>query len=317
MQKGFAALWIFFSIIAFIAIVVFLFQFRSPAVHSGEHVLERFSVTQDMAAGDVARKLHDEGYVRSESMFRFIIFMRGAGSIDPGAYKIAKTMSAWTIARILGGEPYMRWVTIPEGVRKEEVVEILKANGFLEGQPPAKFDDTEGTYFPTRYLLPIDETWEQISARMRNTFNEKFAPYQKAFTEENIKWYTALKIASLVQREAAGADDMPLIAGILWNRLERDMRLQLDASIQYIRGDAGSGWWAPIDPDEKSIDSPYNTYKYSGLPPHPIANPGLDAIDAVLNPEATNCLYYIHDAARNTYCAPTFEEHRRNIEKYL
>ncbi|MFH1565593.1 MAG: endolytic transglycosylase MltG [bacterium] len=111
---------------------------------------------------------------------------------------------------------------------------------------------------------------------------------------------------------------MPLIAGILWNRLLKEMKLEIDATVQYARGKTEKGWWTPIKAsDITEIDSPYNTYKYKGLPPHPISNPGINAIEAVLNPIETDCLYYLHDDNREIHCAKTFEEHKANIEKYL
>jgi len=144
-----------------------------------------------------------------------------------------------------------------------------------------------------------------------------------------------LTLASVIQREAAGTHDMKLIAGILWNRLLDGMRLQVDATVQYVRDDIShygvardhyqplesytsqGGWWAPIKPEDKNIASPYNTYRNDGLPPHPICNPGLAAIEAVLNPEETNCFYYLHAPDRKIYCAVTYQEHLKNIETYL
>ena len=111
---------------------------------------------------------------------------------------------------------------------------------------------------------------------------------------------------------------MALISGVIWNRLLNDQPLEIDATVQYARGNAGSGWWAPIKAsDIDNIDSAYNTYKNTGLPPTPISNPGIDAIEAALNPESTECFYYLHDNDRQIHCAITLEEHEENIEKYL
>jgi UPF0755 protein len=95
------------------------------------------------------------------------------------------------------------------------------------------------------------------------------------------------------------------------------MTLGIDATLQYIRGDVGKGWWAPITVADKQIDSPFNTYKYKGLPPHPISNGGIPAIEAVLNPQTTDCLYYLHDKNHVTHCSVTYEEHLQNIQTYL
>lgn len=222
------------------------------------------------------------------------------------------------------GKPRFITVVIPPGLRKEEIGNILadklkwtdeQRQSFMNASTSTDF--AEGVYFPDTYLIPPDEAATTTAARLLGNFNVKFAPYQKAALEANIKWTTLLTMASLIQREAAGTSDMALISGILWNRIEEGMPLGVDSTIQYIRGDAGSGWWAPISVADKKIDSLYNTYMNKGLPPHPIDNPGLDAIKAALEPEKTDCLYYLHDNSRNIHCAKTYEEHQNNIEEWL
>ena len=180
-----------------------------------------------------------------------------------------------------------------------------------------EYDYIEGVYFPDTYLIPINEAPLDVAKRLRAHFEEKFTPYAKEAIKQNIKWTTTLTLASIVQREASGKDDMPLIAGILWNRLLKGQKLEVDATVQYARGDTGNGWWAPMSLADKQIDSPYNTYLNKGLPPHPISNPGTDAINAVLNPTETKCLFYLHDSAGTIRCAETYEEHLENIEQYL
>ncbi len=220
----------------------------------------------------------------------------------------------------------MKWVVIPEGLRKEQIADTITPilnwnnqtkNEFLNAYSSLGTDYKEGVYFPDTYLLPKDETGGQIAQRFIKRFQEKFAPYYPQFTKQNIRWVTAIKIASLAQREAAGESNMPLIAGIVWNRLLQNMKLDIDATIQYARGDKGNGYWAPLTSDDKKIDSPYNTYLYKGLPPTPIANPGLAAILAALNPAKTKCLYYLHDKDGLIHCAVAYAEHKMNIDKYL
>ncbi|MDP3998580.1 MAG: endolytic transglycosylase MltG, partial [bacterium] len=228
---------------------------------------------------------------------------------------------------ILTSEPQLKWITIPEGLRKEEIGERLAKEIHWNDEELEKwnttytamqFDYREGVYFPDTYLIPVGENGLDTAKRMINRFNERFAGYPEKFSEQDILWTTALKIASIVQREAAGKEDMSLIAGILWNRLLNDQPLEVDATVQYARGNIGSGWWAPIkSTDIQTIDSPYNTYKNKGLPPTPISNPGMDAIDAVLNPAETDCYYYLHDANRQIHCSKTLTEHEANIDKYL
>ncbi|MBU1256031.1 endolytic transglycosylase MltG [Patescibacteria group bacterium] len=309
--------------VAFFVIVVFIYlSFFSALQNKAE--LEQFTITVgNDDSREVAEQLKEQGFIKNETAFHIMLCDT---KIRSGAYKISKSMNVWQITNTFKKGPYMKWIIIPEGLRKEQIAEILaqtlnwneqEKSDWVTKQTTMKYDYLEGVYFPETYLIPIDETGLEIAQRFINKFNEKFASYADKFIQENIKWTTALKIASIVQREAAGKDDMPLIAGIIWNRLLNDMKLEVDATLQYARGDTGNGWWFPISVADKQIDSEYNTYLYKGLPPHPIANPGIDAIDAVLNPVETKCFYYLHDNDRNIHCAETYEEHLENIEKYL
>ncbi|MCR4328462.1 MAG: endolytic transglycosylase MltG [Patescibacteria group bacterium] len=300
-------------------------QFTIPTTTAADHDKKIIDDSRE-----IAELLKEKGFIKSTLGFSIAfsgrISSRCVDCIAPGAYKISKSMNVFEVARVLKSGPYMKWVVIPEGLRKEQIAELIGDTLGWTGQQKSSwvntytsmtFDEVEGVYFPDTYLIPVDEGLEAVANRLRAKFNEKFAPYLKEANKQNIKWTTLLKIASLVQREAAGKDDMPLIAGILWNRLLQNMKLDIDATIQYARGDVGEGWWAPITVEDKQIDSPYNTYLYKGLPPHPIANPGIAAIEAVLFPEETDCFYYLHDADGNIYCSADYEEHQENIERYL
>jgi len=289
---------------------------------------EVFVVSMKPAETEIIDKLKNQGFIRNSWAFNLALTIKGKhDKIESGGYFISKNMNVWKVADKLTSSPDMKWVVIPEGLRKEEIGEILAKtfnwssddlDKWNSTYTAMEFDYLEGVYFPDTYLIPVKENGLDIAKRMINRFNEKFAPYLDQFAEQNIIWTTGLRLASVVQREAAGKEDMPLIAGILWNRLLKEMKLEVDATVQYARGKTDSGWWTPIkSSDIKEIDSPYNTYKYEGLPPHPICNPGIDAIDAVLNSTETDCLYYLHDSNREIHCAETYEEHLSNIDKYL
>lgn len=270
--------------------------------------------------------LSEKEFVKSGFALGVANLLTGVVKVEPGAYKISKSMSAWQISRTFAKGPYMKWVVIPEGLRKEEIADLMQESlGWSEQQ---KYDfitkDTntdpnyvEGVYFPDTYLIPLDESTKDVAKRLRTKFEEKFAPFSKEAVAQNIRWPTLIKVASIVQREAKGKEDMPLIAGILWNRLEKNMRLEVDATLQYARGDKGAGYWAPIKVADKQIESPFNTYRNTGFPPRPISNPGVSAIEAALRPASTTCLYYLHGKDGKIHCANTYEEHKINIDKYL
>ena len=305
------------------AIFLYLNTFGAPAKTAE---IEAFVVALNTDQSTVVEKLKSEGFIKNARAFGFAFRWAGGDTIASGGYSLSKAMNVWQAADALTRGPSLKWVVIPEGLRKEETAGILaKELGWSDEEKEkwitvytdSETDYVEGVYFPDTYLIPTDEPPLEVAKRLRARFEEKFAPYAKGALEQNIRWPTLLKLASIVQREAAGREDMPQIAGILWNRLLAGMRLEVDATLQYARGDTGSGWWAPITPKDKQLDSPYNTYRHEGLPPHPIASPGIDAISAVLHPKETKCLYYLHDDSGMIHCAETYGEHLENIEQYL
>ncbi len=348
------------ALICVLAVLAFQYSFGAPQKDAEE---EAFIVPLNAnSKQEVVQKLYDKGFVKHKWAINYTLkFEGGSDSIQPGGYMIEKDWTAFAVAGALTDNPAMKWVTVPEGWRKEQIAELLAStfnwepkvkNTWVNNLTAMKYDYVEGVYFPDTYLIPADETPSQIADRMRRRFDEQFAPYAKEAINQNIKWTTALKLASIVQREAGGKSDMPIIAGILWNRLLKDMKLEVDATIQYARDsklayekdpceDPNSAfrqngtcynpelmqmtvaytgmkdWWRPITPADKEIGSLYNTYMYKGLPPHPIGNPGINAIDAVLHSTETECLYYLHDNNRQIHCSKTYEEHQQNIDKYL
>lgn len=275
---------------------------------------------------DVPGELKRLELIRNETAFRwFMSFFAAGKSVVPGGYRLHPSMTSWAIVTKITDTPQFVWVSIREGLRKEQIGEIVGTHLGWTPEQEQEWNDfnsdsveyREGVYFPDTYLLPTDEPVPLVAKRFLDNFNTKFAPYVDKFAAKNIKWTTALKIASLIEREAGGLSDMPVISGIIWNRLDKDMRLEIDATLQYIKGNSETGWWPRVVPADKYLESPYNTYRNKGLPPGPISNPGLATIDAVLNPVETDCIFYLHAPDRQMYCTVTYEEHLENIKTYL
>ena len=323
-QRTLSKWWIIFGValVFFAGTGFFGYSYFFGAPNEGVE-LEQFVAPMASGQGEILQKLKEGGFFKNS--LGFSLALRGR-HIEPGGYMISKSMNAWELARVLSARPFLRWVSIPEGLRKEEIADMLAETlAWEEGEKEkwiteytaTSFDYIEGVYFPDTYLIPADEPPARVAERLRAKFNEKFAPYAEETFRQNIRWQTLIRVASLVQREAAGEQDMPLVAGIIWNRLLGKMKLQIDATLQYIRGNEKDGWWPKVSSDDKFIESPYNTYLHEGLPPHPIANPGLSAIKAALFPEETKFLYYLHDTSGAIHCAKTYAEHEKNIEEFL
>lgn len=246
--------------------------------------------------------------------------------ITEGGYYFYKNMSVWDKLQKFKKGPDLKWVKVLPGMRKEQIGEILgetfgwssdEVEKWNKVYTRMKYEYREGVYFPDTYLIPVTEGGAEIAERMIANFEEKFAPYSEEALSKNIQWTTVLKIASLIQREAGGKEDMGIISGVIWNRLDKGMYLQIDATAQYAKGKVGDSWWSHVTPTDLKIESDYNNYLHKGLPPTPICNPGLDAIEAAINPEETECFYYLHDRDKQIHCAKTYEEHLENVKKYL
>lgn len=317
---------IFVAISVFFVFVVGAYYFN-PLKPVDKNAKEEVIIIKSDSTDAAIKELENAKFIRSFTAFNLIYKIFGNEKIEPGGYYLSKKFSSMQLIKELNKGPDLKLITIPEGIRKEQIGErlakLLNWNDLQQKEwnniySVNNTDYKEGVYFPDTYLIPVDETPTQVANRMINNFNEKFAPYSEDALEKDIKWTTVIKIASLIQREAGGKSDMNLISGVIWNRLNTGSLLQLDATIQYAIGKRNGQWWSQVTGDDiKNIDSSYNNYKYKGLPPTPIANPGLTAIDAALNPDETECFFYLHDRSRQIHCAITYEEHLENIEKYL
>ncbi len=301
-----------------IGIAVFAFQHQFSAPQKGAET-EKITINLTTTEEELIPKLKEQGYIRSEWAFNYVLKKKGwQGKIQPGGYKVSKGMNAWELADTLVNKPYQKWVVIPEGLRATEIAEKLQET--LGWTTTAKREfflgGNEGYLFPDTYLLNLDYAGIDVVHRMQSQFNEKTADLFKEAEKKNIRNDTLIVLASLVQREAANEKEMPIIAGVIWNRWLKDMPFQIDATIQYALGEPGN-WWPIIKPEDYKIDSPYNTYIHKGRPPAPICNPGLAAISAVIHSEDSDYLYYLHDSEGQIHLAKTYEEHQKNIENYL
>ncbi len=222
--------------------------------------------------------------------------------------------------------PSVRIVRLSDGLRKEEVAHIVGDKlGWNDSQrkqfinsPLAVAESSvsgEGYFFPKSYLILRSDSPEAVGQMMFSEFNTQVKTLAKPKTTRIINQDTAVKIASIIQRESGGKSDMRLISGIIWNRIFKGMKLQMDATLQYAKG-TSTNWWPTVLSTDKKIDSPYNTYMYSSLPPSPIDSPGLDAISAAYNPQTTSCLFYLHDKKGVIHCSATYQGHLNNIAKY-
>jgi len=220
-----------------------------------------------------------------------------------------------------------RFVNVTPGMRKEQVAnEFAKALGwdvkqkkeFLSAHDSSSLPISEGSFYPGIYLVTRGTSPLEARAFVNERFFENILSRYGPETAKMVPLEQALIIASLIEREAGGQDDMRIISGIIWNRLFINMRLQIDATLQYAKANTSTTnvWWPRPLPADRFIKSPHNTYLNNGLPPTPIANPSVASVLAALNPRNTTCLFYFHDSARRFHCTDTYAEHVALLKKY-
>ncbi len=266
-----------------------------------------FMVDKGSSITKIANNLQKEGLIKNALVFKYYVQITGVqNKIQPGEFELSKNLSVTQIIEKLKKGPTEVLVTIPEGLRREEIAEKYKTALNKDEAFVKEFllltEGKEGYLYPDSYLFPKEATATQIVNRMTVTFDKKV----KDVT------YKQLIVASLLERETFADSEKPIVAGIIYKRLENDWPLQIDATLQYIKGN-----WKPVYSIDKELNSPFNTYKNLGLPPSPIANPGLSSILASISPEASEYWYYIHDNDGKIHFGRTLEEHNANIAKYL
>ncbi len=297
---------------------------QSLPVDAANNQIVTFVIPKNASAGLIANKLHSEGLIKDPLIFKLIIKQKGLEQrIPSGSFELSPSYGAARIAEVFTDGSQDIWVTVLEGWRKEEVVESLASQNLSEFDPEEflKLAETsEGKLFPDTYLVPKEITANSMHSLLINTFNRKVVNgLEKEIAASPRRFDDVLIMASLIEREARDYEQMRHVAGILWNRIDIGMALQVDATLQYAKGydSVEQKWWPSPTAADKQRPSLYNTYLNPGLPPQPIANPGLSAIKAALDPLDVDDLFYLHDGAGNMYFARTLEGHNANVNKYL
>lgn len=222
--------------------------------------------------------------------------------------------------------PVSRIIVIWPGERKEQIAknigDVLRWNEDNRAVFTVLMDDLppnlgEGTFLPGQYMAHRYATPVEIADLIQTNYKTEVLDRYPPAVSAQVPLADALIIASLIEREASDFANMREVSGVIWNRIFIDMPLQLDASLQYVRGSNlyEPAWWPTVKPQDKYLDSAHNTYQNAGLPPTPIANPSIEAIVAALNPIETDCLFYFHTEDGGYVCTDTYEDHVSELKK--
>lgn len=287
----------------------FYFSTLAPNTDTNKKI---FVINQGESLSTIATRLEKNNFIRST--YSFIIYSRILGlnqKIQAGTFYLTSDQKLPDlIQKLIKGGSTDYWLKIIPGSRIEQFspdIEFTKAAKGLEGQ-----------LFPDSYLIPENYSPENILTLISKNFDEKLAAAKIDVTTK-LSDSESLIIASLLEREAKTLSDKKIITGILLNRLNSGMPLQLDATVQYARDTQNKpkAYWQPISKADLSINSAYNTYKNQGLPPTPICNPGLNSLIAAYHPTDNDYVYYLNDSSGQIHYAKTLAEHNANVAKYL
>ena len=307
-------------------------------------------IAQGIGSRSIGALLKEEGVIASKWAFVSYVSLRGeASGLKPGRYIFFETAAIPDIALdLVAGASREREITIPEGWNSGDIAAYLGGEGAGDAEaarrlftyPPrallARFPSLadmpvsaglEGYLFPDTYRVFQDAELEGIVVKMLENFGRRLTPgLREEIARQKKKIFEIITMASLVEKEVVSEEDRAIVSGILWKRLDAGIPLQVDATIAYAKtqlgnevsklkgGVRGNG---KISLADTKIESPYNTYKYRGLPPGPIANPGLSAIRAAIYPKKSPYLYYLSASDGRTISSRTLEEHNAAKEKYL
>lgn len=303
-----------------------------PVDHQSKEQIN-FVVSKGETIAKITARLKEENLIRDPFRFKLYILLKGvAKKIQVGNFPLSGSLTVPEIVRVLSSAVKGRRVTIIEGLRQEQIEEFLAEKGFplvaREWRQEIVGQKLEGKLFPDTYFFSPEASQASILRIINRNFQKKVVEgLSGEISRSKLTFDQILVSASIVERESRNETDRRLVAGILLKRWQKGWPLQADATVQYavankkcgraVRSEKCDWWPKKLTEKDLEINSPYNTYKYRGLPPGPICSPGLSSIKAVLNPIDSPYWYYLNDSEGVMHYAKTDEEQAKNIQKYL
>lgn len=316
----------FFILISIIVILIFsgfiFVREGNMPVNKSDKTSVIFLIKPGENLNQITNNLVKNNLIRNKISFYLVVKKLGIErKIQAGDFRLSPSMSAETIANNLTHGTIDIWVTLLEGWRREEAAqEISSKVGIPEVEITQSFK--EGYMFPDTYLFPKNATTENLKKIISDNFDTKIISLSSSSIQQlGLSTDQIVNIASLVEREAKLPADRQKVASIIYKRLKSDWALNIDATIQYSLGYqvTDKSWWKKeLSADDLKLDTPYNTYLHTGLPPTPICNPSLSSLTAVTEIDPNiEAWFYISDKTGKMHYSKTLEDHNANVERYL
>jgi len=299
----------------------------SPALASAPPVI--FDVRPGASLGEVARDLESRGLIRNAVAFKLLARYRELdGALQVGEYEISAELAPGEIlARIVEGRVVVYEVVIPEGLTASQIALRVEAAGLASAADFSAFasdpesagslgiegSSLEGYLFPETYRLPRGLGAREVAKVFVDQFFQVWREIEPKAQSQKLSMLEVVTLASIVEKETAAPEERPLIASVFRNRLKRGMRLETDPTVIYGIPDFDGNLRRR---DLENAENPYNTYQIPGLPPGPIANPGADALRAVVNPANSEYLFFVSRNDGTHFFSKTYAEHERAVDRY-
>jgi UPF0755 protein len=310
-----------------------LMYLRVSRPYRGYEAAEQFvEIPQGAGSRTIGDRLVGAGVIRDLMAYRIALYMTGEGRrLKAGEYRFDRAMTPFEVVeKIARGDVFVISVTFPEGLAIGEMAKIFEAHGlgpassFAQAandvapirdlDPAAR--DLEGYLFPETYAVPRHTSAGKLVGLMVARFLHVLTPeLRQAAAAHHLSIRQAVTLASIVEKETARPGERPIVAAVYSNRLRIGMPLQCDPTVIYALQRAG-GYTGNLHHDDLAFDSPYNTYRYPGLPPGPIASPGLASLEAAAHPADADFLYFVSRNDGSHEFARTLDDHNRNVQKF-